>query len=108
MTAQITPTVYDPSIASDGLTLDTLLGPVDLVAVQRVLDGHPIESLTKAEWAYLAKVLGYSPRLRNGFEPEHDTRRRVAESLDLTPPALSHRVCVRLRRDQTNQARKVA
>jgi hypothetical protein len=108
MTLQITATVYDPSIESDGLTLDTPLGPVDLVAVRRVLDGHPIDALTEAEMTYLAETLGYAPRQRNGYEPEHDTRRRAAESLDLTPPALSHRVCVRLRRDQTNQARKVA
>lgn len=108
MSARITATVYDPAIASDGLTVDTDLGPVDLVAVRRVLDGHRVESLTEAEMTYLACALGHAPRLRNGFEPEHDTRRRVAESLDVTPPALSHRVLYRLRRDQTNQARKVA
>jgi hypothetical protein len=108
MTVRITPTVYDPHVASDGLTLDTPLGPVDLVAVQRVLDGHKVEALTEAEMTYLADTVGYAPRLRNGYEVEHDTRRRVAESLDLTPPALSQRVVHRLRRDQTNQARKVA
>jgi hypothetical protein len=57
---------------------------------------------------YLTDTLGHAPRLRNGFEPEHDTRRRVAESLDLTPPALSQRVVYRLRREQSTTARKVA
>ena len=108
MTVKITPTVFDPAIESDGLTVDTPLGPVDLVAVQRVLDGHPIESLTEAEVTYLANTLGYAPRQLNGFEIEHDTRRRVTESLDLTPPALSQRVIYRLRREQSTTARKVA
>ena len=108
MTMRTIPTVYDPAIESDGLTLDTPLGPVDLVAVQRVLDGHPIDALTEAEMTYLATTLGYAPRLRNGYEPEHDTRRRVAESLDISAPALSTRIIYRLRRDQTTTARKVA
>ena len=108
MTVQTTPTVYDPAIESDGLTLDTPLGPVDLVAVQRVLDGHPIAELTRAEMDYLAHLLGCAPRLRNGYEPEHDTRRRAAESLDLSVPALAGRIGYRLRRDQATTARKVA
>lgn len=108
MTVKTTATVYDPAIESDGLTLDTPLGPVDLVAVQRVLDGHPIDGLTEAEMTYLAGRLGYAPRPRNGFEPEHDTRRRAAASLDLSAPALSNRIIYRLRRDQTTTARKVA
>ncbi|WP_034268266.1 hypothetical protein [Actinospica robiniae] len=108
MTIKTTPTVYDPAIESDGLTLDTPLGPVDLVAVQRVLDGHPIDALTEAEMTYLANTLGYAPRLRNGYGPEHDTRRRAAESLHISAPALSTRIIYRLRRDQTTTARKVA
>lgn len=31
---------YDPSVPSDGLTLDTPQGPVDLVAVWRALEGQ--------------------------------------------------------------------
>ena len=108
MTVQTSATVYDPAIESDGLTLDTPLGPVDLVAVRRVLDGHPIESLTRAEMDYLAHLLGYAPRPRNGYEPEHDTRRRAAESLGISTPALSNRIGYRLRRDQTTTGRKVA
>ncbi len=38
-------------VPSDGLTLDTLAGPVDLVAVQRALAGEHVE-LTTAELAY--------------------------------------------------------
>ncbi len=46
---------FDPSIASDGLTLDTPQGPVDLVAVQRKLAGRPVE-LTWAERRYAAAI----------------------------------------------------
>ena len=35
------PAGYHPDVPSDGLTLDTPHGPVDLVAVQRVLDRRP-------------------------------------------------------------------
>lgn len=108
MTFRITATVYDPEVESDGLTLDTELGPVDLVAVQRVFDGHSVESLTEAEMTYLAETLGYAPRERNGYESEHDARHRAAESLDLPVPALSGRITYRLRRDQPTSARKVA
>lgn len=41
----------DP-VASDGLTLDTPLGPVDTVAIERALSGQPVD-LTAAEVAYL-------------------------------------------------------
>ncbi|MBS2962099.1 hypothetical protein KGA66_03500 [Actinocrinis puniceicyclus] len=40
-------------IPSDGLTLDTPAGPVDLVAVQRALDGERLH-LTRAEHRYIA------------------------------------------------------
>jgi len=46
---------YDPSIPSDGLTVDTELGPVDLVAVVRKLAGRPVE-LTWAERKYAAAL----------------------------------------------------
>lgn len=108
MTVRIAPTLYDPAVESDGFTLDTDLGPVDLVAVHRVLDGHRVESLTEAEMTYLAETLGYAPLERTGYEAEHDARRRAAESLDLSVPALSGRITYRLRRDQPTTARKVA
>lgn len=108
MTFQTAPTVYDPAVASDGLTLDTARGPVDLVAVQRALDGHPVE-LTEAEFTYLAHRLGTAPaRTGPGYVDEFDARRRVREALEITPPVLSHRVIYRLRRDQINTARKAA
>ena len=47
-----TPGLYDPAVESDGLTLDTALGPVDLVAIERALSGRPVD-LTAAEVAYL-------------------------------------------------------
>jgi hypothetical protein len=108
MAVRIAPTVYDPEIESDGLTIDTARGPVDLVAVQRALDGHPIE-LTEAEWTYLSRRLGTAPtRAGFGYTDDFDARTRVREALDITPPVLSQRVVYRLRRDQITTARKAA
>ena len=46
---------FDPQVASDGLTVDTPQGPVDLVAVARKLAGRPVE-LTWAERKYTAAI----------------------------------------------------
>lgn len=46
------PGLYDPCVESDGLTIDTDLGPVDLVAIERARSGRPVD-LTAAEVAYL-------------------------------------------------------
>jgi hypothetical protein len=46
----------DPQVPSDGLTLDTDHGPVDLVAVQRALSGRPVQ-LTRAERRYIAALI---------------------------------------------------
>jgi hypothetical protein len=43
---------FDPSVASDGMTIDTALGPVDLIAIERARAGRPV-TLTPAEAAYL-------------------------------------------------------
>jgi len=48
--------VRDWSIASDGLTIDTPFGDVDLVAVDRARRGYRV-SLTLAETAYLFRQL---------------------------------------------------
>ncbi|WP_194910240.1 hypothetical protein [Catenulispora rubra] len=87
--------LWEPSIPSDGLTVDTPLGPVDLVAVDRARDGHPIE-LNEAELTWLALKLGYVPYPRDvtGI----DARRLVGEALSLNTAALSHRIVYRLRR----------
>lgn len=61
-------------VSSDGLTLDTDLGPVDLVAIDRVLHGRPVD-LTAAEVAYLFTVL---PATLPAARP-------VAAALDLSP-----------------------
>ncbi len=42
----------DPAIASDGMTIDTPRGPVDLVAIARARAGRPVD-LSEAETAYL-------------------------------------------------------
>lgn len=46
----------DDRVPSDGLTLDTPAGPVDLVAVDRALSGERIE-LTTAEHAYVHTLI---------------------------------------------------
>ena len=42
----------DTSVASDGMTIDTPRGPVDLVAIERARAWRPVE-LSAAEVAYL-------------------------------------------------------
>ena len=61
-------------VASDGLTLDTALGSVDTVAIDRVLSGRPV-ALTAAEVAYLFALL---PATLPAARP-------VAAALDLSP-----------------------
>lgn len=50
---------YDPRVPSDGLTLDTDRGPVDLVAVLRALAGQPVP-LTVADARYAVSLLPVS------------------------------------------------
>jgi hypothetical protein len=61
-------------IASDGLTVDTCLGSVDTVAIDRVLAGRSVD-LTAAEVVYLFTVL---PATMPAVRP-------VAAALDLSP-----------------------
>lgn len=49
------PTEVDASIASDGLTIDTVFGPVDLVAVQHALE-HRAVILSHAERRYVTRL----------------------------------------------------
>lgn len=50
---------YDPTVPSDGATLDTDRGPVDLVAVLRALSGQPVP-LTVADARYAVSLLPVS------------------------------------------------
>lgn len=50
------PLAYDPTVLSEGFTIDTPRGPVDLVAVGRVRAGVRT-NLTPAERAYLVNTL---------------------------------------------------
>lgn len=54
---QRVPGQYNPRVASRGLTLDTDLGPVDTVAIDRAEDAHGPVSLTQAELDVLATRL---------------------------------------------------
>jgi hypothetical protein len=66
---------YDILIPSDGLTVDTPLGPVDLVAVHRVVTGRP-HPLTPAEHAWIRE------------RQPHGARRAAARTLGTGYPAL--------------------
>lgn len=55
------PGQYNPRIASRGLTLDTGLGPVDLVAVERAMAGRGPITLTAAEREVLIDKLAAQP-----------------------------------------------
>lgn len=76
-----TPELYDPDIASDGLSVDSPLGPVDLVAVERVLAGRPAP-LTLADLAYL-----YAHR-----PPAHEHIETVAAALGVRPDTVKRAV----------------
>lgn len=73
---------YDPDQPSDGLTLDTPLGPVDLVAVDRILSGRAVP-LTPADRAYvLGRVRPDYPSLTAAAMALGITRDSVARAVD--------------------------
>lgn len=73
---------YDPAVPSDGATLDTQRGPVDLVAVMRALTGEPVP-LTRADAAYAVTLLPAS----------HGTAVQLAGAgLGITPDAVQRAV----------------
>ena len=51
-----TPDLYDANLPSDGLTIDTSAGPVDMVAVLRRLNREKVLRLTRAELDMVAAV----------------------------------------------------
>lgn len=73
---------YDRAVASDGMTLDSRRGPVDLAAVERVLCGHPTP-LTYADSVHLNTLLTGSldeaERVAYALGIEQDTVLRRAE-----------------------------
>ena len=67
---QRVPGQYNPRVASRGLTLDTPLGPVDMVAVERAMDGRGPITLTAAEREVLITRLAALPvAMRPPSEP---------------------------------------
>ena len=56
MTGRRGPDLFDASVPSDGLTVDTEYGPVDLIAVDRALAGDRLY-LTRAEHKYVAALI---------------------------------------------------
>lgn len=73
---------YDPAIPSDGATLDTEHGPVDLVAVLRALAGQPVP-LTVADARYAVTLLTTS----HGVPVEN-----AARGLGIKPAAVQRAV----------------
>jgi hypothetical protein len=55
--------VPEPPTESDGLTVDTPHGPVDLVAVDRALAGEQLH-LTRAEHKYIAALFSACMAIR--------------------------------------------
>lgn len=90
---QRVPGQYNPRVASRGLTLDTALGPVDTVAVERAEDGQPV-SLTEAERDVLITRLALrTPATR--WNGEHLNLEKVAEAIGASPTRLAKRVYAR-------------
>jgi len=78
-----TPPVHDPGVASDGLTLDTDWGPVDLVAVWRIWHGDAVP-VTDADRAYIVDLVAQTPgtvtsRISNALHMSGDTFKRAVE-----------------------------
>jgi hypothetical protein len=69
---------YRPEIPSDGLTIDTPVGPVDLVAIERILTGC-LTPVTNADISYVTALL---PSGRNEYILP------VAAGLGITPDAV--------------------
>jgi hypothetical protein len=91
---QRTPGRYNPRIASRGLTRDTTLGPVDLVAIERALAGRGPLTLTRAEYAELIERLAMRP-LATRHNGEMRIRREAAEAIGANPATLTDDVCAR-------------
>lgn len=58
--------LFNPAVPSDGLTVDTALGPVDLVTVDRRLRGLDVE-LTRAEHAWIMHRQANGARRRAAY-----------------------------------------
>lgn len=63
LTGQCVSGIFDPDVPSDGLTLDTICGPIDLVAVQYAMSGRPV-ALTPAERQYVTARTRSAANLR--------------------------------------------
>ena len=88
--------LWDPVVPSDGLTYDTPLGDVDLVAIDRARAGHHVQ-LTEAELTFLALDLG---RVTDFNDPgQLDARALLCQALNLSPKAVSHLITTRLARE---------
>lgn len=91
---QRVPGQYNPRIASRGLTLDTDLGPVDTIAIERAEDGRGPVNLTEAEYDVLLTRLALrTPGTRWNGEGLH--LERVAEAIGANPDRLAKRVYAR-------------
>jgi hypothetical protein len=91
---QRVPGQYNPRIASRGLTLDTDLGPVDTVALDRAEDGRGPVYLTEAERDVLITRLALrEPASR--WSGDTTLLERVAEAIGMSRERLAKRVYAR-------------
>jgi len=81
--------VSDPSIRSDGMTIDTEFGPVDPVAVDRALRGYPVR-LRPTDSRYLNLQLS----------GDWDEAARVADALGVSLTSILRRIYRRTAADK--------
>jgi hypothetical protein len=77
----VTERIYDPAIHSDGLTVDSGRGPVDLVVIERALRGLPVRP-TGAETTHLAALVPLDDRT---------VAQRIADATGVTLEAVLRR-----------------
>lgn len=77
---------YDPDVESAGLTIDTSEGPVDLVAVERVMRGFPTPvTIADMEQVYRLLPIGTAPIPLVDIE-------RIAIGLGVKPDAVERKI----------------
>lgn len=77
---------YDPDVESGGLTIDTSDGPVDLVAVERVMRGFPTPvTIADMEQVYRLLPIGQAPIPLVDIE-------RIAIGLGVKPDAVERKI----------------
>lgn len=72
---------YRADVASDGLTVDTFRGPVDMVVIERALCGLPVRP-NAAETTHLGSLVPLN---------DHSVAQRIADATGVTVEAVLRR-----------------